>query len=63
MTVRELIDYLEGYDEEMEVVMKGANSGGYVDSISDFDERELRSFYGNNRDVLVILARSQVGMV
>lgn len=35
----------------------------YADSIYGAKEKELRSFYGNDREVLVIVARDQVGAV
>jgi hypothetical protein len=63
MTVKDLIDVLEELDEDMEVVFQGANSGGYVDGFSsEYEEKELRSFYGNDRDVVVLYASSQLGM-
>lgn len=64
MTVSDLIGLLEELDEDMEVVFQGANSGGYVDGFSnEYREETLRSFYGNNRDVIVLCASSQLGMV
>lgn len=62
MTVRELIDELECFDDDMEVVMKPSNSM-YVDAISGSDTRELRSFYGENREVLVLTSDGQEGAV
>lgn len=62
MTVRELIEELECYDENMEVVMKPSNSM-YVDGISCTDTRELRAFYGENKDALVLFSDGQVGAV
>lgn len=62
MTVRELIEELECFDGDMEVVIKASNSM-YVDGISGATEKELRSFYGSDRNVLVILPDGQLGAV
>ena len=62
MTVRELINELECFDDDMKVVMKPSNSM-YVDGISCTDTRELRAFYGENKDVLVLFSDGQVGAV
>lgn len=62
MTVRELIEELECFDDDMEVVMKPSNSM-YVDRINGTATKELRAFYGENRDVLVITSDGQQGAV
>ena len=62
MTVKELIYELENFDEDMEVVFQTSNSI-YANSICGAEEKELRSFYGNDRDVLVIVSGGQVGAV
>lgn len=62
MTVRELIEELECFDDDMEVVMKPSNSM-YVDGISGAETKELRSFYGEDRNVLVITSSGQEGAV
>ena len=62
MTVRELIEELECFDEDMEVVMQPSNSM-YVDGINGANTKELRSFYGDNREVLVITSSGQEGAV
>lgn len=62
MTVAELKELLEGFDDDMEVVMKPSNSM-YVDWISGAREKELSSFYGNDRIVLVITSDGQAGAV
>lgn len=62
MTVGELRELLENFDDEMEVVMKPSNSM-YVDGISDANIDELRSFYGEDREVLVITSSGQEGAV
>ena len=62
MTVKGLIYELENFDEDMEVLIQSTNTI-YADSIYGAEEKELRSFYGNDREVLVIVARDQVGAV
>ena len=62
MTVRELIEELECFDEDMEVVMQTSNSM-YVDGINGASTEELRAFYGDDREVLVITSSGQEGAV
>ena len=62
MTVRELIEELEGFDGDMEVVMKPSNSM-YVDGISGVRTKELSAFWGKDRNVLVITSSGQEGAV
>lgn len=62
MTVRELINELECYDDDLEVVMKPSNSM-YVDGISGTETDDLRAFYGEDRDVLVLTSDGQEGAV
>ena len=62
MTVRELIEILEGFNGDMEVVMHPSNSM-YVDGIDGASTEELRAFYGENRKVLVISSSGQKGAV
>ena len=62
MTVRELIEILEGFNGDMEVVMQPSNSM-YVDGIDGASTEELRAFYGENRKVLVISSSGQKGAV
>lgn len=62
MTVRELINELEYYDDDMEVVMKPSNSM-YVDGIVETETNELRSFYGDDREVVVLTSDGQEGAV
>ena len=61
MTVRELINTLESYKDDEEVVIKGDNSGGYVDSIYNTEVGTIRAQYGDDFQA-VILVGSQVGM-
>lgn len=62
MTVGELIDILENFDEDAEVVFQPSNSM-YAEGISDASIEELRAFYGKNRDVVVISSSGQEGAV
>lgn len=62
MTVRELIDELERFNDDMEVVMKPNNSI-YADGINGITVKELRAFWGSDRDVLVITSSGQEGAV
>lgn len=62
MTVRELINELENYDDNMKVVTKNENGGGYVDCVSSSYTIEVRTFYGNDYEA-VVLVGGQVGMV
>lgn len=62
MTIRELIDELECFDGNEEVVMKPYNSM-YVDGIRYVDTKELRSFYGKDRNVVVLMSDGQEGAV
>ena len=62
MTVQDLIYELENFDEDMEVVFQACNSM-YADSISGAKEGELRSFYGNDRGVLIIVSGGQAGAI
>ena len=62
MTVGELRELLEEFDEDMEVVMKPSNSI-YVDGILGVKTKELRPYWGNDREVLVITSSGQEGVV
>lgn len=62
MTVRELIEELECYYYDMEVVMKPSNSI-YVDSIRCARKKEMTAMFGKDREVLVILSDGQEGAV
>lgn len=62
MTVKELIELLEEYDGNMEVVMKPSNSI-YVDGVADVKVDTLRAFFGEDRNVLVITSTGQEGAV
>lgn len=62
MTVRALIDKLENYDEDMEVVLRGSHTM-YVDSIGAIGTNEVRAFYGNDWEAVVLYSDQQVGAV
>lgn len=63
MRVGELIELLSNYDEDMQIVFRPQRSD-YVELFSnDVEEMEVRRFYGEPRDYLVIYSDGQVGMV
>ena len=62
MTVGKLIDILNGYDEDMEIAIKVSNSI-YAESICGASIRELRAFYGDNTDVVILKGSEQIGAV
>lgn len=60
MTVGELKDLLETYDDNDEVVMKPENSN-YVDGIDHATEEYIRSFWGKDRKTIVLKSSGQTG--
>lgn len=62
MTVRDLINELEYYDDNIEIVMQTSNNL-YADGIGGVETNELKSFYGDDREVLVLMSDGQKGMV
>lgn len=62
MTVRELIEELEDYDGNMRVVIRGHNSGGYVDNTEYVSRTEVTAFWGDDYDAVLIAGCEQVGM-
>ena len=62
MTVRDLIDELEYYDKDLEVVFKESNTT-YVNSIEIIGTNEIRAFYGNDGEAVILYADQQVGAV
>lgn len=62
MTVGQLINELENYDEDMEVVFKGSNSI-YVDSVRTTGTDEVRAFFGDDWEAVVLYADQQVGAI
>lgn len=62
MTTRELINMLERYDDNTEVVINSENSGGYVSTTYNVRIGTVRSMYGKDFQA-VIIDGDQVGMV
>ena len=62
MTARELIEELERFDDDMEIIMQPSGSG-YADTINRVNIEELRPFYGARKDVLVLQSGGQVGSI
>lgn len=62
MTTRELINILERYDDNTEVVTNGQNSGGYVNTTYNVRVGTVRSMFGKDFQA-VIIDGDQVGMV
>ena len=62
MTIRQLINELECFDDDMEVVMGSTNSM-YVNSIRCATTKELAAFYGEDREVVVLKADNQIGAI
>lgn len=65
MTVRDLIDILETYDEDMEVRigMKQNYGSNFAMRISEVGEYTINTFYGNDHTAVVITEDSQCGVV
>lgn len=61
MNVKELINILERYDGDTEVVLRGQNSGGYVDDVYNVRIGTVRASFGKDFQA-VILVGNQVGM-
>ena len=61
MTIRELINELQEYDENIEIVFNPENSD-YVDSPRSIQKKEVRAFWGKDYKAIVIKGE-QVGMV
>lgn len=63
MTVKELIEELKCYDEDMSVLFQPTNSM-YVEEISSYMEiKEVNRFYGEPKEFLIIKSDGQVGAV
>lgn len=63
MTVRELKEFLERYDEDKEVFIHISNSY-YVDSIGFVREKTISPFWGeNDYDAVVIFGLEQAGTI
>ena len=66
MTVRDLIEMLEEFDEEMEVrigMIQKYGSNFAMNIIDDIAEHRIRSFYGDDFKAVVLTEGNQVGTV
>lgn len=66
MTVRDLIDALEEFDEDMEVrigMIQNYGSNFAMDIMCEVEEHNIRSFYGDDYKAVVITEGGQVGTV
>lgn len=66
MTVRDLIDMLEEFDEDMEVrigMIQNYGSNFAMNIIDDIAEHNIRSFYGKDFTAVVITEGNQIGVV
>lgn len=66
MTVRDLIDELERFDEDMEVrigMIQNYGSNFAMDIIDEVEVHKIRSFYGDDFNAVVLTEGAQVGTV
>ena len=66
MKVRDLIDILETYDDDMDVIigMKQKYGSDFAMDIEfDIEEHNIHAFYGNDYKAVVITEGSQCGVV
>ena len=66
MTVRDLIDMLEEFDEDMEVrigMIQRYGSNFAMNICEDVEEHTIRSFYGKDFKAVVLTEGNQVGTV
>ena len=66
MTVRDLIDMLEEFDEEMEVrigMIQNYGSNFAMNIVDEVAEHKIRSFYGNDFKAVIITEGNQIGVV
>ena len=66
MKVRDLIDALEQFDEDMEVrigMIQNYGSNFAMNICDDVEEHRIRSFYGDDFRAVVITEGNQVGTV
>ena len=65
MTVGELISILEDFDEDMEVRIGMIQNYGsnFAMNICDVEEHEVKAWYGENYNAVVITEGSQLGTV
>lgn len=66
MTVRDLIEMLEGFDEDMEVrigMIQRYGSNFAMNICEDVEEHTIRSFYGKDFKAVVLTEGNQIGTV
>ena len=66
MTVRDLIEMLEEFDEDMEVrigMIQNYGSNFAMNIVDDVAEHKIRSFYGNDFRAVVLTEGNQIGTV
>jgi hypothetical protein len=66
MTVRDLIEILETYDDELEVrigMIQEYGSNFAMDICYDIEEHTINSWYGGDYRALVLTEGTQVGIV
>jgi hypothetical protein len=66
MTVRDLIEILETYDEDMEVVIgmiQNYGSNFAMRMVDDIAEHRINTFYGKDFNAIVLTEGNQIGVV
>ena len=66
MTVRDLIEMLEEFDEDMEVrigMIQRYGSNFAMNICEDIEEHTIRSFYGKDFKAVVLTEGNQIGTV
>lgn len=66
MTVRELIEELENFDGDMEVrigMIQNYGSNFAMSICDNIEEHEIKSFYGEDYNAVVLTEGSQIGTV
>ena len=66
MTVRDLIEMLEEFDEDMEVcigMIQNYGSNFAMNIADDVAEHKIRTFYGNDCRAVVLTEGNQIGTV
>lgn len=66
MTVRDLIEMLEEFDEDMEVrigMIQRCGSNFAMNICEDIEEHRIRSFYGDDFKAVVLTEGNQIGTV
>ena len=66
MTVRDLIEMLEEFDEDMEVrigMIQNYGSNFAMNIINDIAEHNIRTFYGEDFRAVILTEGNQIGTV